>query len=161
MLLLAFIVGVLTAFAGLFLHWLIAQIQYLLTHQFSISSSNWLYLIYPVVGIFLTSVFIRRIVRDDIGHGVTKILFAIARKQSQIKSHNCWSSVIASAITIGFGGSVGAEAPIVLTGSAIGSNLGRMFRLNAKQLMLLVGCGAAGAVAGQIISLTRKVLLYL
>ena len=148
MLLLALIVGVLTAFAGLLLKWLISQIQFLLTHQFSITSSNVLYLIYPVVGIFLTSVFIRRIVRDDIGHGVTKILFAIARKQSNIKSHNCWSSLIASAITIGFGGSVGAEAPIVLTGSAIGSNLGRMFRLNSKQLMLLVGCGAAGAVAG-------------
>ena len=148
MLLLALLVGILTAFAGLLLKWLIAHIQYLLTHQFSDSSSNWLYLIYPVVGIFLTSVFIRRIVRDDIGHGVTKILFALARKQSNIKSHNCWSSLIASAITIGFGGSVGAEAPIVLTGSAIGSNLGRMFRLNAKQLMLLVGCGAAGAVAG-------------
>lgn len=148
MLLLALVVGILTAFAGLLLKWLIAQIQYLLTHQFSISSANWLYLIYPVVGIFLTSIFIRRIVRDDIGHGVTKILFAIARKKSNIKGHNCWSSVIASAITIGFGGSVGAEAPIVLTGSAIGSNLGRMFRLNGKQMMLLVGCGAAGAVAG-------------
>ncbi len=148
LLLLALLVGVLTAFAGLLLKWLIAHIQHLLTQQFSESSSNWLFLVYPVVGIFLTSVFVRRIVRDDIGHGVTKILFAIARKQSHIKSHNCWSSIIASAITIGFGGSVGAEAPIVLTGSAIGSNLGRMFRLNAKQLMLLVGCGAAGAVAG-------------
>jgi len=104
MLLLALIVGILTAFAGLLLKWLIGQIQFLLTHQFSISSANWLYLIYPVVGIFLTSVFIRRVVRDDIGHGVTKILFAIARKKSNIKAHNCWSSVIASAITIGFGG---------------------------------------------------------
>ena len=148
MLLLAFFVGIFTAFAGLFLKWLIAQIQYLLTHQFSVSSTNLLYLIYPVIGIFLTSLFIRYVVRDDIGHGVTKILFALARKQSYIKSHNCWSSVIASGITIGFGGSVGAEAPIVLTGSAIGSNLGRLFRLNSKQLMLLVGCGAAGAVAG-------------
>ena len=148
MLLLAFVVGVFTAFVGLFLKWLIAQIQYLLTHQFSITGSNLLYLLYPVVGIFLTSVFIRRIVRDDIGHGVTKILFAIARKQSTIKAHNCWSSVIASAITIGFGGSVGAEAPIVLTGSAIGSNLGRLFCLNRKQMMVLVGCGAAGAIAG-------------
>ncbi|MBO4611809.1 MAG: chloride channel protein [Bacteroidaceae bacterium] len=148
MLLLALLVGVLTAFAGLFLKWLISQIQFMLTHQFSVSSSNLLYLLYPVIGIFLTSIFIRRIVRDDIGHGVTKILFAIARKQSHIKGHNCWSSVIASAITIGFGGSVGAEAPIVLTGSAIGSNLGRMFHMNSKQLMLLVGCGAAGAVAG-------------
>ncbi|MBR4758053.1 MAG: chloride channel protein, partial [Bacteroidaceae bacterium] len=99
MLLLAFIVGVFTAFVGLFLKWLIGQIQFLLTHQFSITGGNLLYLLYPVVGIFLTSVFIRRIVRDDIGHGVTKILFAIARKQSTIKAHNCWSSVIASAIT--------------------------------------------------------------
>ena len=87
-------------------------------------------------------------VRDDISHGVTKILFAIARKQSQIKAHNTWSSVVASAITIGFGGSVGAEAPIVLTGSAIGSQFGRIFHLSGKQMMLLVGCGAAGAVAG-------------
>lgn len=148
MLLLAFVVGIFTALSGLFLKWLIAQIQYLLTHQFSIYESHLLYLLYPVIGIFLTSVFIRRVVRDDIGHGVTKILFAIARKQSFIKAHNCWTSLIASGITIGFGGSVGAEAPIVLTGSAIGSNLGRLFRLNSKQMMLLVGCGAAGAVAG-------------
>ena len=148
MLLLAFFVGVLTAFAGMILKWLIAHIQFLLTHQFSDSSTNLLYLIYPVIGIFLTSLFIRRIVRDDIGHGVTRILFAIARKQSYLKAHNCWSSLIASGITIGFGGSVGAEAPIVLTGSAIGSNLGRLFRLNSQQMMLLVGCGAAGAVAG-------------
>ncbi len=145
---LALVAGLLTGLAGLFLKWLISQIQYLLTHQFSVSETHLLYLLYPVVGIWLTSVFIRRIVRDDIGHGVTKILFAIARKQSYIKAHNCWSSVFASAITIGFGGSVGAEAPIVLTGSAIGSNLGRLFRMNSKQLMLLVGCGAAGAVSG-------------
>ncbi len=148
LLLLAFFVGIFTALAGLFLKWLISQIQFMLTHEFVVSESHYLYLLYPVIGIFITSVFIRRIVRDDIGHGVTKILFAIARKQSYIKLHNCWSSVIASGITIGFGGSVGAEAPIVLTGSAIGSNLGRLFRLNSKQLMLLVGCGAAGAVAG-------------
>ncbi len=145
---LAFLVGVFTALAGLFLKWIIHQIEYLLTHQFSISESNLLYLLYPVVGIWLTSLFVRYVVRDDIGHGVTKILFAIARKQSTIKGHNCWSSVFASAITIGFGGSVGAEAPIVLTGSAIGSNLGRLFRMNGRTLMLLVGCGAAGAVSG-------------
>ena len=86
--------------------------------------------------------------RDDISHGVTKILYAISRRQSRIKRHNVWSSICASAITIGFGGSVGAEAPIVLTGSAIGSNLGSIFRMDHKTLMLLVGCGAAGAVSG-------------
>ncbi|MBQ1973650.1 MAG: chloride channel protein [Paraprevotella sp.] len=147
-LLLSFVVGILTACAGLLLKWLIEQIEHLLTRGFAVSEANWLYLVYPVVGIFLTGLFVRNIVKDDIGHGVTKILFAIARKQSYIKSHNTWSSVIASAITIGFGGSVGAEAPIVLTGSAIGSNLGRVFKMNSKTLMLLVGCGAAGAVSG-------------
>ena len=144
----SFFVGILTAFAGLFLKWLIHQIQYILTYRFDVTVSNPLYLVYPVIGIFLTGLFVRYVVKDDISHGVPKILFAIARKQSKIKAHNTWSSVIASAITIGFGGSVGAEAPIVLTGSAIGSNLGRLFRMNSKTLMLLVGCGAAGAVAG-------------
>ena len=147
-LMISFVVGILTAFAGLFLKWLIHQIQYLLTYRFDATGSNALYLVYPVIGIFLTGLFVRYVVKDDISHGVTKILFAIARKQSKIKAHNTWSSVIASAITIGFGGSVGAEAPIVLTGSAIGSNLGCLFRINSKTLMLLVGCGAAGAVAG-------------
>lgn len=144
----SFVVGICTAFAGLLLKWLIHQIQYLLTYHFDATASNPLYLVYPVIGIFLSGLFVRYIVKDDISHGVTKILFAIARKQSKIKVHNTWSSLIASAITIGFGGSVGAEAPIVLTGSAIGSNLGRLFRINNKTLMLLVGCGAAGAVSG-------------
>lgn len=147
-LMISFVVGVLTAFAGLLLKWLIHQIQYVLTHHFNIEGSNPLYLVYPVIGIFLTGLFVRYIVKDDISHGVTKILFAISKKQSKIKAHNTCSSLIASAITIGFGGSVGAEAPIVLTGSAIGSNLGRLFSINSKTLMLLVGCGAAGAVAG-------------
>ena len=79
---------------------------------------------------------------------MTKILYAISRRQGRIKRHNTWSSIIASSITIGFGGSVGAEAPIVLTGSAIGSNLGRVFKMEHRTLMLLIGCGAAGAVAG-------------
>lgn len=147
-LLISLLVGVFTALAGLLLKWLIEQIEVLLTHEFAATSSNWLYLVYPVVGVWLTMLFIRYIVRDDIGHGVTKILFAIARKQSRIKPHNTWTSIAASAITIGFGGSVGAEAPIVLTGSAIGSSLGKVCRLSNKYMMLLVGCGAAGAVAG-------------
>ena len=148
LLFISLLVGIFTACAGMLLKWLIGQIEELLTHEFVMTGSNWLYLVYPVVGIWLTMLFVRYVVRDDISHGVTKILFAIARKQSNIRSHNTFTSVIASAITIGFGGSVGAEAPIVLTGSAIGSTLGRIFRLSARQMMLLVGCGAAGAVAG-------------
>ena len=147
MLLISFLVGIFTACAGLLLKWLIGQIEDLLTHEFVETGANWLYLVYPVIGIWLTMLFIKYIVRDDISHGVTKILFAIARKQSRIKPHNTWTSVAASAITIGFGGSVGAEAPIVLTGSAIGSSLGQVCRLSNKYMMLLVGCGAAGAIA--------------
>ena len=146
--LISFLVGIFTACAGLLLKWLIGQIEELLTHEFVETGANWLYLVYPVIGIWLTMLFIKYIVRDDISHGVTKILFAIARKQSRIKPHNTWTSVAASAITIGFGGSVGAEAPIVLTGSAIGSSLGQVCRLSNKYMMLLVGCGAAGAIAG-------------
>lgn len=148
MLLMAFLVGLGAGVAGLLLKWIIHIIEGFLTQGYNVTHANWLNLVYPVIGIWLTMLFIRYVVRDDIGHGVTKILFAIARKQSFIRRHNTWTSVVASAITIGFGGSVGAEAPIVLTGSAIGSNLGRLFRLSGRQMMLLVGCGAAGAVAG-------------
>lgn len=148
LLLLSFAVGIGTAVAAYVLKWLIHTIETLLTSQFDVTSSNWLFLVYPVVGIFLTALFIKYVVRDNIGHGVTKILYAISRRQGHIRPHNCWSSVIASALTIGCGGSVGAESPIVLTGSAIGSNLGRIFKLDHKTLMLLIGCGASGAVAG-------------
>ena len=147
-LLLSFVVGIATALAAQILKWLIHEIEYLLTSSFDITRSNWLFLVYPVIGIFLTALFIKYIVRDDIGHGVTKILYAISRRQGHIKRHNCWTSIIASALTIGFGGSVGAESPIVLTGSAIGSDLGRIFKLDHKTLMLLIGCGASGAIAG-------------
>ena len=148
LLILAFVVGLLSAVAAFTLHSIINLIVALLTSQFSKSSANWLYLVYPVIGIYLTSLFVRYIVRDEISHGITRILYAISSNRSRLKSHNCWSSVIASAITIGFGGSVGAEAPIVLTGSAIGSNLGKLFHMDRKTLMTLVGCGAAGAIAG-------------
>ena len=146
--LLAFLVGIGTAVAAQTLKLLIHEIEHMLTSQFDVTHSNWLFLVYPVVGIYLTALFIKYVVRDDIGHGVTKILYALSRRQGNIKGHNCWSSVVASALTIGFGGSVGAESPIVLTGSAIGSSLGRLFNLDHKTMMLLIGCGASGAVAG-------------
>ena len=147
-LILALLVGFFAAVAAFSLHWIINQIVMLLTSSFEKSRANWLYLVYPVVGIYLTSLFVRYIVKDNISHGITRILYAISSNKSRLRSHNTWSSVIASAITIGFGGSVGAEAPIVLTGSAIGSNLGKLFHLDRKTLMTLVGCGAAGAIAG-------------
>ncbi len=147
-LILAFLVGLLSAVAAFVLHWLINQIVALLTGGFDATSFNLLYLVYPMVGILLTMLFVRYVVKDNISHGITRILYAISQNRSRLKIHNTWSSVVASAITIGFGGSVGAEAPIVLTGSAIGSNLGKLFRMDSRTLMLLVGCGAAGAIAG-------------
>ena len=143
----ALLIGVLASLAAFSLHKLIALIQNLLTNDFVADSFNWLYLVFPVVGIWLTMLFIRYVVRDNISHGITRVLYAISTKQSKLKAHNCWTSLVASALTIGFGGSVGAEAPIVLTGSAIGSNLGRLFHMSNRQLMVLVGCGAAAAVA--------------
>jgi len=147
-LVLAFFVGIFAALAAYVLHSLIHIIQNLLTIEIGANQYNWMYLILPVIGIWITMLFVHYVVRDNISHGITRILYAISSKRSRLKAHNCWSSVVASAVTIGFGGSVGAEAPIVLTGSAIASNLGQLFRMNNKTLMLLVGCGAAAAIAG-------------
>ena len=147
-LILSLAVGVLSSLAAFLLHHLIHFIQHLLTGGFDPHTFNWLYLVYPVIGIFITGLFIRKVVRDDISHGVTKVLYAISCRKGKIRRHNTWSSLIASSITIGFGGSVGAESPIVMTGSAIGSNLGSLFKMEKKTMMLLIGCGAAGAVSG-------------
>ncbi len=147
-LILSFLVGIACAVAAFLLKSIIALIQHAITSLFPTDELNYWYLMLPAVGITLASLFVRYIVKDDISHGVTKILYAISQRKAIIKVHNMWSSIVASAVTIGFGGSVGAEAPIVLTGSAIGSNLGRAFHLDQKTLMLLVGCGAAGAIGG-------------
>jgi Chloride channel protein EriC len=113
-----------------------------------VGESTWLYLLLPGVGMILSLLIVRYIVRDNIGHGVTKVLQAVSKNESKIKRHNLFSSMVTSALTIGFGGSVGAEAPIVYTGAAIGSNLGRYMGLSYRGMTLLLGCGAAGAVAG-------------
>lgn len=144
----SFLIGIFTALAAFILKSLIHLIQHILTSSFLTEGANYIYLIYPAVGILIAGLYVKYVVKDDIGHGVTKILYAISQKKSFIKLHNVYTSIVASSITIGFGGSVGAEAPIVLTGSAIGSNLGRLFKVEQKYLMLLIGCGAAGAIAG-------------
>lgn len=147
-LILSLVVGILCSLAAFILKTSIHSIQTLVTESFNKENLNYLYLITPIIGIFITSLFVRNIVKDDISHGVTRVLYAISQRKSILKLHNVWTSLVGSAITIGFGGSVGAEAPIVLTGSAIGSNLGKFFKMDQKTLMLLVGCGAAGAIAG-------------
>ncbi len=147
-LILSFVVGVLTAIAAFLLKSTIHLIQQLLTEGFSRYQVNYWYLVFPAIGILITYLFVRYVVKDNISHGVTRILYAISQRKSILKLHNTWTSLVGSSITIGFGGSVGAEAPIVLTGSAIGSNLGTFFKMDQKTLMLLVGCGAAGAIGG-------------
>ncbi|MFA7138996.1 MAG: chloride channel protein, partial [Bacteroidales bacterium] len=148
LILLAFLVGLISGFAAIVLKNTLHFMSGLLTSGFDVESASWMYLLYPVTGILLTLIFITFVIKEDISHGVSKILYAFSRKNSLIKPHNMWSSIVSSTLTISFGGSVGAEAPVVLTGSAIGSNLGRYFHLNYKKITLLAGCGAAGAIAG-------------
>ena len=141
-------VGVLSGCAAVILDWAIHALRHLLERGFSGGGYDWQYLILPGIGMLISLLLVRYVVKDNIGHGVTKALLAISRGDSKIKPHNTWSSMLTSSITIGFGGSVGAEAPIVYTGAAIGSNIGRAFGLSYRGITMLLGCGAAGAVAG-------------
>ncbi len=145
---LALVVGVVCGFAAQLLKMLIHVISGALTAHMSETQANWLYLIYPLAGILIVTLFVKYVVKDDISHGVTRVLYAISQRKSRLKKKNCYASLVASSITIGFGGSVGAEGPIVFTGAAIGSNIGQAFRLSPKILMILVGCGAAAGIAG-------------
>ncbi len=147
-LILALIVGIASGFAALLLKYLIHIISDALLSHFAVTGGNYMYLLWPVLGVLITSVFVRYVIRDNISHGVTRVLYAISQKKSRLKPHNMYASLIGSSVTIGFGGSVGAEGPIVYTGAAIGSNLGSAFRMSPRVLMILVGCGAAAGIAG-------------
>lgn len=144
---LAVLVG---AFAGLgtyLFEVLLHLIKSCLVNWFDVDTFHILYLIYPGIGIILATLFVKYIVRDNISEGVTRVLYAMSRRGSRIAGHNCWTSIVGGATTIGFGGSVGPEAPIVLTGAAIGSNIGKLAKLNYKNITLLLCCGAGAAVA--------------
>ena len=148
LLILAFIVGLVSGGAAVALKLMIELVGDLLIGWFDTSTDSFLYLLYPGLGMLIAMLLVRYLIKDNIGHGVTKVLLAVSKNNSKIKSHNTWSSLLTSSITIGFGGSVGAEAPIVYTGAAIGSNIARHLGLSYKQMTILLGCGAAGAVAG-------------
>ena len=147
MMLLAVVVGVLAGVGTYLFEMLLYGIKYGLTNWFPVDSAHILFLIYPAVGIILATLFVKYIVRDNISEGVTRVLYAMSSRNSRIAGHNCWTSIVGGATTIGFGGSVGPEAPIVLTGAAIGSNVGRIARLNYKHTTLLLCCGAGAALA--------------
>ena len=148
MIILSLFVGICCGLAAVLLKSAIEFIHHSLTSWFDGEAYNFLYLIYPGIGMLIAMLFVRFIVKDNIGHGVTKVLQAVSKNESKIRSHNMWTSMAASSVTIGFGGSVGAEAPIVYTGAAIGSNVARYMGLSYKNMTILLGCGAAGAVAG-------------
>ncbi len=147
MVLLAVIVGALAGLGTYLFEMLLYGIRSALVTWFPVDQAHFLYLIYPAVGIVLATLFVKYIVKDEISEGVTRVLYAMSRRDSRIAPHNCWTSIVGGATTIGFGGSVGPEAPIVLTGAAIGSNVGKLARLNYKELTLLLCCGAGAAVA--------------
>ncbi len=148
LLILSFVVGFFSGLAAIILKNTILFTHHLLTKGFNPDDQNWLFLAYPILGILITLLFVRYLIKDDVGHGITKILHSFSRRGGYLKTHNTYSSIVASTFTIGFGGSVGSEAPIVLTGASIGSSLGRLFHLDYKTITLLIGCGSAGAIAG-------------
>lgn len=145
---LALITGLLSGLSAVILKHLIHLFAWMLKGWFNTTAESFLYIVYPGVGMLLALIFVRYFIKDNIGHGVTKVLLSISKNNSKIALHNTWSSVAASSVTIGFGGSVGAEAPIVYTGAAIGSNIARIMGLSYKHMTILLGCGAAGAIAG-------------
>ncbi len=145
---LSFFIGLISGFAAFVLKTTVHYTHDLLINQLDFKHGNYLLLILPGMGILITVIYVKYVVKDNISHGVSRILYAISNKKGRIKRHNSWTSIIASTFTIGFGGSVGAEAPIVLTGASIGSNLGRFFNFDHKSLIVLIGCGSAAAIAG-------------
>lgn len=149
LLVLSLVVGIVVGLAAVLLKTLISVLQEGLRDAFGgVLGGSLYYLALPGIGMLLAMLFCKYVIKDSIGHGVTKALQAVSRHESRIKPHNMWSSVAASSVTIGFGGSVGAEAPIVYTGAAIGSNFARYMGLSYRSMTVLLGCGAAAAVAG-------------
>lgn len=147
-LILALLVGLLSGFAAVVIKNSVHFIKSLLTWGFVKEYENYLYFIYPTVGLILTAYFVKYVIKRPIGHGVPNVLYAISKNKSIIKAQSMFASIVASAFTVGFGGSVGLEGPTVSTASSIGSNIGQFFRLNYKTTTLLLGCGAAGAMSG-------------
>ncbi|MFO7852814.1 MAG: chloride channel protein [Bacteroidota bacterium] len=144
---LSVVIGISAGMGAVIIKSLVRYIQKLLTLGFNLEHYNIFYLLLPVIGVLATLIFTRYILRQEVGHGIPAVLFAISKTNGRIKGHNMYSSIISSALTVGFGGSVGLEGPTVATGAAIGSNLGRKMRLSYKQVMTLLGCASAGAMA--------------
>jgi len=142
------VIGGLAGLAAVVLKETVHAIQHYLLNSSHNEFNNYLIYFYPMLGIIITVLITRYYWKEKLGHGVTDILFAISQKSSIIQRGKMYSRMFTSAITVGLGGSVGLEAPIVVTGSAIGSNVGQLFHMDYKNRTILIGCGAAGAIAG-------------
>jgi len=146
-LILSGVIGIISGLAAVILKEAVHYIQAFLTEDFYVEYANFLYILYPIIGISAAFVLSKYVFKDLSGHGIPDVLFTISKQQSLIPRIKTYSRVITSALTVGFGGSVGLEAPMLVTGSAIGSNIGVSMHLNAKKRTLLIGCGAAGAIS--------------
>ena len=144
---LSLLLGITSGLAAVVLKSMVHGIQYLLHLWAPTSGENFLYFFLPIIGITLTLLVIKYVIKSDSNIGVPGVLYAISRKKGVIEPHNMISSMLESALTVGFGGSVGLEGPSIVTGAAYGSNFARIFRLNYKQCVVLIGCGAAGVMA--------------
>lgn len=144
---LSLIIGIVGGLSAILLKNLVFYTSHFLHSRFPANEYNFLYLAFPIIGITLTVIYLRVFIKDKINHGVSRILYAISKDKGNIKPHNMYSSLVSSTLTVGFGGSVGLEAPIVLTGSAIGSNIGRLFKMNTQTKILLIACGSSAAMA--------------
>src|SRR6056297_2205724 len=144
---LSVLVGIVAGFSAVVIKNTVHLIKNILTSGFVKDYQNYLYFIYPAIGVLLAVVFIRFILKRAVGHGIPTTLYAISKDNGKIRRHNMFSSVITSALTVGFGGSVGLEGPTVATGAAWGSNIGRFFRLNYRQILLLLACAGAGSMS--------------
>ncbi len=144
---LSVIIGITAGFSAILLKTAVFKMRGILLNEFQFDYYNFLILIYPTVGVFLTVLMKKFVIKDSVKHNITSILYSISKLNSRLKTHKLFSSIIGATLTAGFGGSIGLESPIISTGSAIGSNIGRVLHLNYKQITLLLACGASGAIS--------------
>jgi len=147
MVILSIVVGFIVGMLAVLMKNLVFGIQRLLTGGFSIDYSNYKYVLFPAIGIFLTVIFVKYILRKPVRDGIPNVLYAISKKLGILDAHNTFSSIITASLTVGFGGSVGLEGPTVVTGSAWGSNIGKLLGLNHKQIIAIIGFSAAAAMS--------------
>ena len=146
-LILSVLVGFASGLAAVVIKNSVALIQDLITNEGVGEFHAYLYFAFPLIGIILTITLIKYVFRQTIYPGIPSTLYAISKRKGLMKRHNTWSSIVTSALTVGFGGSAGLEGPTIATSAAIGSNLGQIVRMNYKTKTLLIGCAAAGSMA--------------